>query len=256
MKKLLRTVQVYFPFLLDIKFALMNLLIRRFRIPWEADFRALSLFPDTKEVLYLDVGANRGQSTHAILARRNNCTIVAFEPNPLLSNKLARNFGNDRRVVVNGFGLGNQDGKFTLYIPYYKAWMFDGLASLKKDNAGGWLKGQVYCYRDSCATLREVECNVKRLDDLGLAPFFITLDVQGFEFEALVGGEQTLKKCEPILLIESPDQQVVDYLQRLNYRFFCFEHGKFIPDVMGRLNTFFMTPEKSALVRNHFAPER
>jgi hypothetical protein len=57
MRKLLRTLQVQFPYLLDAKFKLMRL-VRNGRTPLE-DFNALSLFPEVDDALFLDVGANR-----------------------------------------------------------------------------------------------------------------------------------------------------------------------------------------------------
>lgn len=249
MEKLVRTLQVNFPYLLDAKFAFKSFVSRALKRPQESDFRALSLFPDLEGAVYLDVGANRGQSIEAILMLTRNSSVVSFEPNPLLGDKLERKFGKDQRVVINGFGLGNQEGKYNLYIPYYKAWMYDGLASFKRESASGWLKDQVYGYEERYLRVKEVECRIKRLDDLGLAPFFIKLDIQGYEFEALTGGEETLTKYEPILLIESPDVEIAQYLKALGYRFYRFEHGRLMPDVMGFRNTFFMTDAKAALVR-------
>ncbi len=248
MEKLLRTLQVNFPYLLDTKFAVKSLVSRVMRRPQERDFHALSLFPDIHGALYLDVGANRGQSTEAILMLTRNSSVLAFEPNLLLCDKIARKFRDNKRVAVDAFGLGNQDGRFTLYVPFYKAWMYDGLASLKRDSASDWLKGRVFFFRERHLTVKELECSIKRLDDLHLAPFFIKLDIQGYEYEALCGGQKTLAAHEPVLLIESPDETTIDMLRQLGYRSYRFQDGGFVPDVLGSPNTFFMTGSKAALV--------
>jgi len=57
----------------------------------------------------------------------------------------------------------------------------------------------------------------RRLDELGLAPFFIKLDIQGYEYRALLGGERTIRTHEPVLLIESPDEQTIEFLAKLGY---------------------------------------
>jgi hypothetical protein len=89
------------------------------------------------------------------------------------------------------------------------------------------------------------------LDELGLDPFFIKLDIQGYEFQALKGGERTIKTYEPILLVESPNETTINYLKGFGYQFYAFKEGKFIPGVKGEQNTFFMTENKSSVVKKH-----
>lgn len=248
MDKLIRTLQANFPFLLDAKFAARSLVGRATRRPHDPDFRALSLFPDVDGALYLDVGANRGQSIEAILMLTQRSCIWSFEPNSLLSEKLTRRFRNEARVVVQDFGLGDQEGAFKLYVPFYKKWMYDGLASLKREFAADWLRDRVYWYQEKHLSIKEVDCRIRRLDDLDLAPYFIKLDVQGYELEALVGGEQTLRRHEPILLIESPDEEICAFLNGLGYRPYRYEDGQLNPGALGAVNTFFMTGGKATLL--------
>jgi FkbM family methyltransferase len=252
LKKFIRTVQTSFPFLLDLKFATMRKYRRWRGIPFELDFNALALFPAPKDALYLDIGANRGQSTEAILMKTLGGPIQQFEPNLLLCEKLTDLYGSNQRVTTNAFGLADVASEQTLYVPFYKNWMFDGLASFDAAHAGSWLKGRVYFYKDAHVKLRETKCRIRRLDEFGLKPYFMKLDIQGYEFQALKGGEQTIKSCEPILLIESPpEDEIVNYLRGFGYVMYAFRDGKFFADQAGSHNTFFMTPAKAALVRNH-----
>ncbi len=251
--KLLRTVQADFPWLLEAKFATQRFISRALRRPHDADFRALALFGDVDGALYLDVGANRGQSIDAILMFTRRSCIWSFEPNPLLAAQLARRYQNEGRVAIQAYGLGDREGAFKLYVPYYKQWMYDGLASLKRAAAAEWLQDRMYGYRDRHLTIQEVDCQIRRLDDLALAPFFIKLDVQGYELEALTGGERTLRKHEPILLIESPDEATRRFLGGLGYQPYQYQlghdrRGALRPAVLGDTNTFFLTDRKAALL--------
>lgn len=231
----------------------MRVIRNGLRIPSEKDFKALSLFPDVDDALYLDVGANRGQSADSILLKRKRVRIHLFEPNELLCGKLADLFGGKTGMVINNFGLGDETAQATLVVPFYKKWMFDGLASFNEQDARNWLKRRIFFYRDHFLTLRRISSHIKTLDELRLDPFFIKLDIQGFEYRALKGAEQTIRKYKPVLLIESADDRVVDYLQSFGYRCYAFKQGRFIPDVKGDTNTFFMTEDKSCLVRKHIA---
>lgn len=46
------------------------------------------------------------------------------------------------------------------------------------------------------------ECEVMTIDSLGLAPDAIFLDIEGFEMYALIGGEETVAKNKPVLVLE------------------------------------------------------
>jgi len=249
--KLLRTLQVNFPYLLDAKFTLMRLYRSKLGIPFEEDFQALQLFPNTEEAVFLDVGANRGQSTDAILMKAKNSRVQLFEPNPLLGDKLARQYGSNKRTTINRFGLGDESAEKVLYIPFYKRWMFDGLASFDQVEARDWLRDRIFFYKESNLSLREFKCKINRLDEMNVDPFFIKIDVQGYELQVIMGGEQKIRACEPVLLVESPSDKIIDYLKRFGYQFYAFEREKFIPGVRGKQNTFFMTENKASLVKSH-----
>jgi hypothetical protein len=49
----------------------------------------------------------------------------------------------------------------------------------------------------------ETTVTVRPLDDLGLAPAFVKLDVQGWELRALAGMERTLERHRPVLMVEN-----------------------------------------------------
>ncbi|MCY7376368.1 MAG: FkbM family methyltransferase [Pyrinomonadaceae bacterium] len=255
-KKWLRTFQTNFSFALDAKFAAMRFYRNKRGIPFETDFHALSLFPDLKEALFLDVGANRGQSTDAMLLKTKNSLIQQFEPNAMLCEKIARQFDGNNRVTLSKFGLGDETGERILFVPFYKQWMFDGLASFDESEARDWLKNHLVFYKDQNLSLREIRCKTKRLDELSLEPFFIKLDIQGYEYQALKGGEQTIKTHQPILLIETPNEKIINYLKGFDYQFYAFTGGKFVSGVMRGQNTFFMTKDKFSLVREHIEPLR
>jgi FkbM family methyltransferase len=251
-KMLLRTVQTNFPILLDAKFSFMRRYRNLRRVPFDQDFDGIRLFPVGEGTLFLDVGANRGQSAEAILMMTKGCLLQLFEPNPLLCEKLRRQFRNNRRIAINEFGLGNRTSEESLFVPFYKNWMFDGLASFERDKAHDWLQGRIFFYKKERISLREVQCTIKRLDDLDLAPFLIKLDVQGYEFDVILGGERTLRNHEPVLLIESPPtDDLIAFLGKIGYAFYTFRDNKFIHRIAEGNNTFFMTERKASLVRSH-----
>ncbi len=249
LKKPIRTLQTNFPELIDAKFAVQREMRRRLRYPHERDFKALRNLPVAPNQLFLDVGSNRGQSIDSIRLYGEEREIQAFEPNPILCDRLKALFADMPGVRIRNFGLGDADRTLPLHVPYYRGFMFDSLGSFDEEHATWWLRnGALYGFRPELLRVEPVICKTKRLDDLNLAPFFIKLDVQGFEFPALVGGEQTIAQYRPILLVEVPKQPEINLLRRHGYDIYRYARGRFIKGQRGAPNSFFLTPDKAELV--------
>ncbi len=244
-RNLFRTVQVRFPVLQSAKYTAKRFLTRTFGTLSEPDFAALKLFPDLQDKLLLDVGANRGQSIEALLLVAPQSRIMSFEANGPLGQQLQRVYRHNPRVTVHDFGLGDIDQSIRLYVPAYRRWRFDGLASCSREEAAAALKERIVGYREALLTIHEVPCLVRRLDDMELTPFFIKLDVEGYEYRVLRGAEQTLRAHRPVLMVESPGTDTIDFLESLGYERFAFLAGQFVRNQAGERNTFFMTADKA-----------
>jgi hypothetical protein len=100
-KKAIRTWQTLFPGLVDLKFDAQRLLRNSLRYPFERDFRALPQVLGNlgRPPLVVDIGANRGQSIDAIRLTYPDAEIHAFEPNPVLFERLRRRYASDATRV-------------------------------------------------------------------------------------------------------------------------------------------------------------
>ncbi len=253
-KRYVRTAQTFFPWLTELKADVQLQAAQLTKHSFEADFDALRLFGGTQR-LHLDIGANRGQSIIAICQNAYSPWVISFEPNPRLAAALARRFDRVPNVRVEPVGLGDCDGVFELFIPAYRGYVFDGLASFVREEAMSWLNPRTIVNFDpaklSCDTVR---CHVTTLDSFGLAPFFAKLDVQGYELPALIGAEKTIRQHTPVLLVEAPSPDLVSYLLQLGYRSYGFHsrERRFHAGLGGR-NVFFLTDDKAELVSRFIA---
>lgn len=213
--------------------------------PVEEDFNAMNLFRPQPDEVFLDIGANRGNTILSMLSFPGfENEIIGFEPNPLVYQKIKTNkFLQHDRVSVLNYGLGSKDETLTLYIPFYKKWMFDGLASFSFQEAHDWLVSRLWNFKEEKLKVEQIKCEVKKLDDFKTNPYFIKIDVQGFELQVLKGGVETITAHRPILLIEAADKEIENYLQELGYAPFKYENSRFIPGY-GGLNTFFIPKNK------------
>jgi len=90
------------------------------------------------------------------------------------------------------------------------------------------------------------------LDDFQLNPYFIKIDVQGFELEVLQGGAETMKKNLPILLIESLSKDCRTYLSSFGYQFYGYHNGV-LKEGAGGLNTYCICLEKHPELKKYIA---
>lgn len=225
------------PWLAPARVAVQRRVGRVLHRPVEDDFRALPLLGIPAGAVCVDVGANRGLTIDAMRMFLDDPTIHAIEPLPELATRLRR----DRRLVVHAVAVADEPGTARLIVPSYGGYEFDGLASFDEAEARDWLDGNVYGYDPARLVLREVEVPVVRIDDLGIEPRFMKLDVQGHEELALRGARRTLEQHRPALLVESPKAATADFLGELGYSPFGYTGGVFQPGVKHGLNTFFLT---------------
>jgi FkbM family methyltransferase len=250
LKKATRTLMTFFPSLKDLAYSSKRLLRRAANSSVEEDFNAIDLLPTPREALFLDIGGNQGAAIDVFLRKSRNCRIYSFEPNPEVFVRLRSRFAGKARVTLFNCGVGERAGAFKLFVPVYRGYAFDGLGSLSRDFDDSWLAQTVFFYDKKFLQMRELDCEVKRLDDLNLSPFFMKIDVEGFELEVLRGGEATLRKCQPIILMESGerDQAIMTFLKQFGYRVYRYCEGKFIQGERGSPNSFFMTDEQYSRV--------
>jgi len=149
---------------------------------WEPHNIALMRQYVNKGDVVLDIGANIGFFS-VVLSKivGNTGKVHAFEP--ILENfkLLQLNCNKLSNTILHYYALGNETGKVTL--------------ASEQGNMGN-----SYITNDSYG-----DVNLIKLDDLGINPKFIKLDVQGFEYDVLMGGLETIKSNRPIMIIELED---------------------------------------------------
>ena len=244
MRRFVRAFQSYFPALLEAKAWAQ----RRYRLtckrPFEPDFEVLEGFLVRPSEVLIDAGANRGQSIDAIKMFLPNIMLHAFEPNPLLAQRLVRQFSTSHALTLHQFGLGDMDTTGTLYVPFYRGFMYDGLASFDRNEASGWLSNETLAGFDPLhLKLRETTCSVRRLDDFGFSVAFLKLDVQGFERPLLEGGKATLEASKPLILMErSPDAEA--YLTGLGWQHAAWSQNVLRRGSHGHTNSIWFHPAR------------
>lgn len=246
----IRALQSRFPALVDAKAGAQRFMRRALRTPFEADFRFLELWSPAPGEVFVDAGANRGQSIDAIRLYHPDALIHAFEPNPHLALVLARLFHDDPALAVYRCGLAAGEETRRLFIPVYRSFVYDGLASFDEAECRGWLNAETVAGFDP-DRLEVVACEAKAfpLDQLALPVGFMKLDVQGFERTVLEGARQTLESAAPIVMMENNTAADAFLTGELGWTRAAFTGKGLRANAWGDLNTFYVSPAREAALR-------
>ena len=224
-------------------------LLYRMRRPHERDFRALPLLKFSNQPRLVDVGGNIGQSVLSLYTVFPDATVVSFEPNPTVFYKLQRLTRRFPRLTVIPNGLSDQTGEAELFVPSYNGNILTGLASFDYDNAESWLSpDRVLRFDPTKLTVLSKRLTLVRLDDCGLQPDFIKIDVQGLEPRVLAGGLATIRTYRPVIMAETIPcgSDAHKIVESLDYRLVEFNGRSFV-EVRGvprQLNQFLIPAER------------
>lgn len=146
--------------------------------------------------LILDIGANIGQTSlwMADELKSKEIEIIAVEPYPSTYEKLICNINLNqfKNITPINIAFGNSDSKL----------LMEGCSS----NSGA------FRINSSSKTGEFVEVSQTTLDnyfkDNNKQVNFIKIDVEGFEYNVIKGGEQTIKEYYPTLFIEIDNENL------------------------------------------------
>ena len=193
--------------------------------PHEPDFLAFKVLKHKSNGLFVDIGANGGQSAIAFGSICPYFEIISFEPNPSLWSEL----DFIKRIIGDRFsyrrsGLGEEKGQFKLYIPTLGQLPITTRASISREAAEQQLHN-LTLEKGENGKIAEVKVDIQRFDDLDIHPNVVKIDVEGHELSVLKGMVDTIKNDKPLFLLErnheTGDCQTL--LRSHGYHFFDFD---------------------------------
>ncbi len=212
-------------------------------IPHEGDFRLFSVL-DGEDGLFVDVGANAGQSARSLRIFNRSLSILSFEPNRALEADL----DFTRRLLGPSFeyrmiGLSDAPGTIALFVPRRRAiaqtaWATADRALLEKH------RRTIEAAIGGPFEISETTIEVVRFDDLNLRPSVIKIDVEGSELSVLHGMQRTLRNDGPLVLLESNGHspEAARWLVGLGYTICAYDprlHSMFLTESLSGLANFF-----------------
>ena len=133
----------------------------------------------------IDVGGNIG--LHTVRFAQKFQQVHSFEPTAVNFECLQKNTESFDNVALHRCGLGDKETALSIKLPQ------------DSNNCGNFSLVDFDADTDTV----EESITVVTLDSLNLAPDLIKIDVQGFDYNVLVGAADTIAQHRPVIIIES-----------------------------------------------------
>ncbi len=182
---------------------------------------------------FLNIGSHIGSVCLPISLCVNNVT--AIEAYPPTYNHLCENIQLNNLSNINTFNIAVGNSEEDVYfMSETKVCPIEKINRIV-NNSGGMtvftendIKNN---FRSANLTDRKIKHKIDKLDNLNIDNFDILLvDIEGFEYEFLLGAEKKLIKNKPIIIIEiwsdakrknenmiETQEEVINYIKSLNY---------------------------------------
>jgi FkbM family methyltransferase len=191
-----------------------------FFLPHDKSFFALKHFLNEDGGLFLDVGANDGISALSFRRISRNYRILSIEPNQIHTRSLERLKRNMPGFDYALCGASDSAGQVTLFTPVYRHIALHNLTSVNREQAMFTLT-QTYGQKIAKRSLiSESLSPVIRIDQLNINPSIIKIDVEGSEYQVLMGASETISRSRPWLMIEvlySDTSRIKEFFSRIDY---------------------------------------
>jgi FkbM family methyltransferase len=159
---------------------------------WLAGLQLLPADLDLRRAFVVDLGANEGDFSGAVLGLAPEARILAVEPGPGPRQRLEDRLGSKPNVDIRPVAVAGQTGTatFRLTAHDHNSSLLQPRPESQERIGGGW------------EVVREIEVPTVALDDLvgEESVDVLKLDVQGAELEVIGGGRQTLARTRAVLL--------------------------------------------------------
>lgn len=142
----------------------------------------------------LDVGACVGFHTRILETIFNN--VYAFEPDPLNMDHLIQNVNPVLETTLLLYALGSKTGKEK----FNRGVSNCGATKLSPEGTDGIV-------------------DIKTIDEFNFQFVdFIKIDVEGMEKEVLIGSNDTIRRCNPVIYVENSEPNSLEkFFHKLNY---------------------------------------
>ena len=144
-------------------------------------------------------------------------------------------------------------------MPYFKKYSLSPFAGVNKDFVISRIKKSLFVKNiEKKLIIKSNKIKLDKLDKYKLNPAFIKIDIEGHEYECILGAINTIKTNKPILLVEYNSElnnKILRILKNFNYKAYYYDNrvnklklhnGKKV------FNIFYIDKNKANIIQNNY----
>jgi len=218
---------------------------------YEKEIIDLIISKVSKDSVFVDIGANIGQ--HSLIISHYVKEVIAFEPLQFLTDQLRQSVEKNEigNIKIEQTGLGDKKETLSIYIDDHQSGYTTLLNHLEK------MPG---LRKNENSKLVKQQVKIDTLDNyLGNQKIhFIKMDIEGYEYYAILGAINVIKKHKPYIIMEFSNMFYENHetgltakffylLKSLDYTIQSLERNKLIEtiediDFSKKQENYFLTP--------------
>jgi FkbM family methyltransferase len=210
-----------------------------FLLPHDKTYYGFRHLAKKKDGLFLDVGANNGMTAAGFRHLNATYQIFSIEANRHHEPALRSLKGRIRNFDYTISAVGRVEGELHLITPTYKGIPIHTHTSSSRDYLDVSLRRDFTAKVVDRIVYDEQVVNTVTIDSLNLNPDIVKIDVEGGDYEVLLGMTQTIRRCRPFIMVEFTPKKtgaMAEFFAEHAYRVFVFneEQDRFAPFIESR----------------------
>lgn len=170
------------------------------KLPWDKKEKDFIFFLNKIRDggIILDIGANIGVMSYHLATKKTKSQIISFEPIPVNYTNMEKiiNKFSLSNIQIHKYALGDTEGELEMVLPVVNSVKKHGLSHVVHNSITDFNEGDIF------------KVPVKKLDELPelmndtVKINGIKIDIENFEYYALKGGSELIKKHRPVIYAE------------------------------------------------------
>lgn len=201
----------------------------RFLLPHDSSYYGFQQLVRTGGGLFLDVGANNGITAAGFRRLNDSYRILSIEANRHLEPALMRMKRYLPRFDYMIIAVGSRRDKLRLYTPFFRGIAIHSHTSSSMDYLKISLERDFSSKVVAQLSYDEQTVDVVPIDDLGLEPDIVKIDVEGMDYEVLHGMRGTIERSRPSVMMEFTPGKMEDigtFFEERSYDLCWFDNSK------------------------------
>ena len=198
-------------------------------LPHDKSYYGFRRLAGGQDGLFLDVGANNGMTAAGFRKLNKKYRILSIEANRNHEPALRRLKKRIRSFDYIIAAVGAEHGELRLYTPIYKGISIHTHTSSSRDYLDVSLRRDFSPNVVDRIVYDEQTVKIIPLDSLNLQPDIVKIDVEGLDYEVLLGMRQTIDKFRPAIMVEyTPNKTgpIVAFFGERAYDLFTYDENK------------------------------